>query len=290
MTSANAVTGKAWRQLRRHLLQGSSDGAYRKESLPDGILRYSSQLPREDIISILQAESATLPQAEIKTDHKRSTSRVWLRERPFVLKTYHRLRRWLPVSADSKGWLGAHRLNNGVPCYAWFRKHDRSMAVIIYADAGNRDLHCPEWSRQIDDNSLDLFQQAGAILADLHRQNVFHADTKPSNFVYQDSSAGRASLHLIDTDDVRIYRQLSQRRRLKNLAQFMGCSRDDVPKEAYLAAFKAFFYSYMRSYPCTPDKLHADLPLIEKNMALLYPQRELFNQTIVHELAKDFHP
>ncbi len=282
----SAFTGKAWRQLRRALLQGSPDGNCRVEKLPDGILRYTAQLSREDVISILNAEANALPQATIKIDRKRSIHRVWLRDQSFVLKTYHHLHRWLAVSPDRKSWLGAHRLNNNVPCYAWFRKHDRSSATIIYGDAGNRDLYMPEWSHNPDTTTTALFRQAGGILAALHRQNIFHADTKPGNFVYMDSPTTNSTLHLIDTDDVRCYWHLSTRRRLKNLAQFMGCTREDIPGEAYIAALTAFLNGYMQYYPTTATVLVAQFPAIADAIAALYPERHHLNHPIVSLLAK----
>ncbi|HOG50827.1 MAG TPA: lipopolysaccharide kinase InaA family protein [Lentisphaeria bacterium] len=276
-----AHTGKAWRRLRRSLLRGSPDGCCRVERLPDGILRYTSHLPREDIDSILHAEANKLPQANIKVDHKRIITRVWLRDKSYVLKTYSNLRRWLVVSPDCKGWLGAHQLDNGVACYAWLRKNDRSTATIIYADAGNRDLYMPEWSHSPDDNANALFHQAGTIIAALHRQNIFHADTKPGNFVYMDVPNANSRVCLIDTDDVRIYWRLSTRRRIKNLAQFMGCSREDIPTNIYITALAAFLTGYMEHYQSTPSTLLALFPAIADAMVTLYPERQPLNQVAI---------
>ncbi|MGI6355510.1 MAG: lipopolysaccharide kinase InaA family protein [Lentisphaeria bacterium] len=291
--TANVITaysGKTWRRLRRALLRGSSDGSCRVEKLPDGILRYTPQLPREDIDSILHAEANKLPQADIKVDHKRIITRVWLRDKSYVLKTYRHLYRWLAVSPDCKGWLGAHQLDNGVACYAWFRKNDLSSATIIYADAGNRDLYISKQHQCSDDRAYSLYHQAGAIIAALHRQNIFHADTKPGNFVYMDDSAVASRVYLIDTDDVRSYWRLSVRRRIKNLAQFIGLTREDVPINIYVTAFTALLKGYMEHYPVAPAAFLALLPAIDDAMTTLYPERQSRNQAILKLLAERLQP
>jgi len=267
------LRGTAWRHTRRHLLQGNDAGSCTLEMLPEGTLRYLKQLPRESVLCILNAAANGLQLTTLKDDHKRTIYRVWLDGQSFILKTYRNLHRWLAVSPDTKGWLCSHRLQNDVPCYAWYRRHDLSSATIIYADAGNRDLYMPECLQESQAICSNRFAQAGAIIAALHRQNIFHADTKPSNFVFQDGTQQPSTVQLIDTDDVRAYWHLSRKRRAKNLAQFLGCTRRDILPTIYDNAHMAFLHAYMNQLPAQPMDILALIPEIRRAMAILYPDR-----------------
>lgn len=278
-------TGRDWWNLRRNLLAGAG-GSFQVENLADGILRYSKDFVRNDLLNILGLGQQVLPEETLKVDLKRSITRVRLGDRSFVLKKYHHLHRWLLVSPDRKGWLGAHRLNNDVACHAWYRRHDLSYAVIVYEDAGDLDLYMPQCLESPPELLNELFRQAGVMIAQLHRQNVFHADTKPGNFVYKGKTSN-PWLSLIDTDDVRTYWRISKRLRARNLAQFIGCTRPEF-SEAYLPALLSFFQGYLQQYPASPAELLQLFPAMRDATAALYPEREELNKTLFEQLQNHF--
>ena len=278
-------TGLAWWKLRRNLLAGGA-GSYRMENLPDGVLRYSKDFDRDNLLSILGLGGEVLPEETLKVDHKRSITRVCLRDRSYVLKKYHHLHRWMLVSPDRKGWLGAHRLNNDVACYAWYRRHDLSYAIIVYADAGDRDLYMPQCLESPPELLNELFRQAGVMIALLHRRNIFHADTKPGNFVYEGKTPS-PPVKLIDTDDVRTYWRISKRLRARNLAQFIGCTRPEF-SEVYLPALLSFFQGYLQQYPASSPELLQLFPAMRDATAMLYPEREALNQPLFEQLQDHF--
>jgi serine/threonine protein kinase len=276
-------TGLAWWDLRRNLL-GRGDGPYQAENLPDGLLRYSKLFDRDDLLDILGLGKQVLPEVTLKIDLKRSITRVKLGDRSFILKKYHRLHRCMLFSPDRKGWLGAHRLNNDVACHAWYRRHDLSYAVIVYADAGDLDLYMPQCLASPPELLNELFRQVGTMIAQLHRQNIFHADTKPGNFVY-DGKTIPAQVKLIDTDDVRTYWRISKRLKVRNLAQFIGCTRPEF-SETYLPALLAFFQGYLQQYPTSPAELLRLFPALRNATAALYPKREPLNQQLFAQLQE----
>lgn len=270
-------------------MHGSSSGFCRQEVLGEGVLRYTDELSRQSILKLLGVDSFHLQKVFLKEDHKRSISRVWLDDKAYVLKKYQHLHRWLLVSPDTRGWLGAHRLQNGVSCYAWYRRHDLSYSIIVYEDAGDRDLYMPQCLQAPVPQLFDLFRQAGACIAALHRQNIFHADTKPSNFVYQSNADEQRKVRLIDTDDVRIYWRLSSKKRARNLAQFIGCSRPEVPQALYVQALLKFFHGYLLEYPTSTAELLALLPSMQRAILVLYPERKDRNLAIFSRLPECLH-
>ncbi|MFA6929687.1 MAG: serine/threonine-protein kinase, partial [Lentisphaeria bacterium] len=222
----------------------------------------------------------------LKDDHKRSISRVWLDDKAYVLKKYQHLHRWLAVSQDTRGWLGAHRLQNGVSCYAWYRRHDLSYSIIVYEDAGDCDLYMPQCLQSPVPQLFDLFRQAGGCIAALHRQNIFHADTKPSNFVYQSNAGTNRKVRLIDTDDIRNYWHLSNKKRARNLAQFIGCSRPEVSQTLYVQTLLEFFRGYLLESLTSTAELLALLPAMRRATLALYPERKNRNLAIFARLLK----
>ncbi len=277
-------TGLEWWKFRRQLLHGSGTGPYLVKNTADGILRCCSDFAHEDLLNILGLGRQALPEVTIKHDLKRSISRVWLGHHSFVLKKYHRLHRWMMVSPDCKGWLGAHRLTNDVPCYAWYRRFDLSYAIIVYADAGDHDLYMKQCLESPQELLNELFRQAGAMIALLHRRNIFHADTKPGNFVYQ-GNGGLPILKLIDTDDIRTFWRLGKKRRARNLAQFIGCTHPEF-SQVYPQALLSFFQGYLQQYPASPGKLLQLFPAIRKSLAILYPERENLNRPLLEQLQE----
>jgi hypothetical protein len=84
----------------------------------------------------------------------------------------------------------------------------------------------------------ELAASLGGLLAALHRRGVYHADLKANNVVW---SPGRAP-RLLAYGRVRFARQVSRRRRVKNLAQLNAALPDEVPgtlREAALARYLA---------------------------------------------------
>lgn len=284
-TIISAHTGWSWWKIRHQLLHGSADGPCRLETLDDGILRHTPELPRDLILRLVGLTPDPLPETMLKQDRKRSIFRIQIDNQSFILKKFHCLHRWLAVSPDTRGWLGAHRLRNDVPCYAWFRRHDLSQAIIVYADAGDRDLYMLSCLQSPSPHVTALFRQAGVCIAALHHQNIFHADTKPTNFVYHSHDEPHPAVQLIDTDDIRLCWHLSRQRQARNLAQFIGCTRPDLfPPERYAELLAPFLQGYRQQSGLTTPELLQLLPMIRQSVLTLYPDRQQRNQPIIDQL------
>ena len=272
--------GRKWKNLRRQLLHGSKDGSFNLLRRPDAILRYSNKLEPEIMEALLALPEEQ--QSFLKKDLKRSVTRAWLDGKSYVLKYFYHLHRWVIFSPDCKAWLGAHRLQDRNACYAWFRRNDNRLAIIIYEDAGDLDLYMPRCLSMPLPTLQYLFAQAGTCIALLHEQQIFHADTKPGNFVFHSQDA-KYTLSLIDKDDVRLYSRLAQRYQARNLAQFIGCSQP-AHAQAYVPALQAFMRSYCLKRNFSPPQALKLFPEIRRAMQNLYPERETLNSHIYHKL------
>lgn len=170
----------------------------------------------------------------VKNDKKRRISRVVLDGQIYVVKEYVSIHYLKCVSLDSKCWKGTALVPGAAKCLAWLRGKGR--AWIVQENAGDGDLFQPCWQ-----DNLPLaerqFQAAGRALAALHAQGIYHADTKPGNFV---TKTGQPQVTIIDCDDVRKYHRISNAHKMKNLAQFCGCLwkvTDDVARHRLVDAF-----------------------------------------------------
>lgn len=279
--------GCRWRHLRRQLLHGGIgvSGHWHCESLVDGVLRYSDRMSRDEILALFGLASGGGSAIPLKEDPKRSVFRICFAGRSFILKRYHRLHRWSKVSPDQKSWLGAHRLQNDVACYAWYRRHDLREALILFEDVGDYDLFMPECLQMPTEKLNRLFAQAGKLIAQLHAQGIFHADTKPGNFVFA-SNQPEPQVRLVDTDDVRRYWILSTTKKARNLAQFLGCTREDG-MAVYPEAQLAFCQEYMRQLPTTTNDLQRLMPAVRKAMETLYPKWEKHNLLLRKKLQEN---
>lgn len=281
-----AITqGAAWRALRKKLLEGSTDGEFQKVELEGNTLRCSNLIPVEQLKEIFAASLQEENLSELKDDPKRSVLRLNFGEQKFIIKRFHRLHKCLSFSPDCKAWLGAHRLDNKVECYAWFRNNLQKKAVIIFEDAGDHDLYMQKTLELPINELIELFKQAGRIIAILHQKNTYHADTKPGNFVF-DAAAQNPILRLIDSDDVRCYNKLNEKRKIKNLAQFIGCSQKIISVEKYVTILGFFLREYLKVSKLPMSKLPKLFHDLATSTKTLYPEREKLNSKIIIQLQK----
>lgn len=286
-TSLSLLVGSRWRHCRRQLLHGGviDGGHVHCEQLADGVLRRTDSLPREAILALFGLGAESGPAVSLKDDRKRSVFRVYLDQKSYILKRFHHLYRWQAVSPDQKSWLGAHRLHNGVACHAWYRRHDLREAMILYEDAGDCDLFMNQCLQMPPEKLNHLFAQAGKTLAQLHALGVFHADTKPGNFVFV-SSHHEPEVKLIDTDDVRQYWMLSARKKARNLAQFLGCTKTWA-MAVYPAAQLAFCNGYLQQLPAANKEMPSLMPKVWRAIISLYPNWESRNRQLWEKLREN---
>lgn len=248
-----------------------------RHNLSDGTLIHLSSLSPEACRTIMEAHDKSIDSGTwLKSDPKRNTTRVTSNNDNFIVKKYLHLHALHCVSADVLGWCGSNRLQGTPRCHAWFRRRDDKAAYLIFDDAGDRDLFLENGLFLPPEQTAELFAHAGAIIASLHNQNAYHADTKPSNFVT--STSNPRSLNLIDCDDVRVFFHISTRHCAKNIAQFIGCLWNIQDWNLRSTFTRAFWdgYTTHRQARITQD-FHK---LTAASLTRLYPEQQSINNKL----------
>ena len=97
-------------------------------------------------------------------------------------------------------------------------------------------------SRERRQEKRRLVQGCGVFLGRLHRQGIYHADMKAMNILARFDANGEPLFRLIDYDRVRFSRQVTRRRRIKNLAQLASSIPDQVSRADRLRFFQAYAF------------------------------------------------
>src|SRR5262249_51494430 len=95
-----------------------------------------------------------------------------------------------------------------------------------------------DFAKSTEFERAELYRALGGLVAALHRRGVYHADLKANNVVWRPGEPPQ----LLDYGRVSFARQVSRRRRVKNLAQLNAALPDAVPNalgERGLAAYLA---------------------------------------------------
>ncbi len=236
--------GCSWWHFRWELLYGGPNiGVIRDCS---GILRYKRSCGPDFVRAAIQLHSDNVLHGRmLKDDRKRRASRIIAADdQSYIVKEYRHPRRLSFFSTDQQGWLGSNRLVGSAECLGWQRKADLAAAYLLFRDVGDSDLYMAQGLSLPLEEAGAIYQRAGEMLWGMHQQGIYHADTKPSNFVFPTAVPGRHPLTIIDCDDIRVSLFLSRRRRLKNLAQFIGCLWCLAETSERVAMGKAFLQGY----------------------------------------------
>jgi len=93
-----------------------------------------------------------------------------------------------------------------------------------------------------------LGRAVGEIVGELHAHGVYHGDLSAKNFLVE-SSNGRWKASIVDLDNIRSWRRLTRRRRLKSLSQL-----NDVREGFSMRGRIAFVRKYNSYDSCTIDR------------------------------------
>ena len=114
-------------------------------------------------------------------------------------------------------------------------------------DAGKNNLFELDFDKADDARTLGYFAAAGKLLADIHRRNIYHGDTKTPNFVVNDNCADLPPVVIVDCDRIRQYDELPDAKKACNLAQFIESARARRPVESVVSHFASFCRAYKES-------------------------------------------
>ena len=174
---------------------------------------------------------------------KRQVSRVSCNGSSYIVKAYRlglarRLLRMRVRDFSCLDWL------NGLtpPCL-----HDRLVGdwqLTVFADAGRDSLFELSIADAGDSVTLGHFSEAGKLMAEMHRRNVFHGDTKTPNFVVNSNCPELSAVVIVDCDKLLCNGALPGVKKAFNLAQFLESIRAWHPVESALAHLEAFCRAY----------------------------------------------
>ena len=99
----------------------------------------------------------------------------------------------------------------------WLVMEDAGPTVVEWAEASFAGAN--------DSERSEMMQALSALLSDLHRRGIYHADMKACNITWRPGDPPR----LLDYEKVRFGRRVPFRRRMKNLAQLNSALPDVIP-------------------------------------------------------------
>ena len=174
---------------------------------------------------------------------KRQVSRVDHNGRSYIVKAYRLglARRLLRIRVRDFSCLDCLK---GLTPPCLYDRLAGDWQVTVFADAGRDSL----FELPMDDAggsvTLGHFAEAGRLLAEMHRRDVFHGDTKTPNFVVNANCPGLSAVVIVDCDKVLCRGALPGARKAFNLAQFWESIRARHPVESTLAHLDAFCRAY----------------------------------------------
>ena len=174
---------------------------------------------------------------------KRQVTRVCYDSRTFIVKTYRLgiLRRLLGLRVRAFDFMDC-LAGLTPPCVCDCVMGDWQFAV--FEDAGKNNLFYYDYQVPDDASTLGHFAEAGMLLAEMHRRNVFHGDTKSPNFVINENCHDLPPVVIVDCDNVRQYKELPVMKAAFNLAQFIESGHGKPPVESLVSHFGAFCDAY----------------------------------------------
>jgi len=188
-----------------------------------GFMRRSAS--REELLALLEPDA--------KLDRLKDTPRSELvRSRGWILKrhrsTSQALASWRGGFGLEVRGIGVARVVAWLGPYVWME--DAGATLTDWIDGATRE--------PTEQELLELATSMASLLARLHQAGIYHPDLKANNVCWQPGEEAR----LIDYGHVRFGRRVSERRRIKNLAQLNAALPDRIPNatrelalERYLA-------------------------------------------------------
>ena len=160
----------------------------------------------------------------LKNQAKRAVTRVKTPKGSFIVKEFRP--RWFGHhKALCQEACDATRLMRGYtpPCTDPISAPNSRSAFLVLQDCGAGNFYETAYSQR--PNSTLLYHACGALLADLHTSGLYHADTKPTNFVANDlcQNSCNRPVCLVDCDHVTRYQPpVPMSLRIRNAAQFLA--------------------------------------------------------------------
>ncbi len=158
----------------------------------------------------------------LKDDRKRCVSRLEVGGISFVVKHF-KSTPLIPFFSRARRAMACTDMMRGLtpPCVGMLRtRHDGEL--LFFRDCGPGNFY--DWSYHELENLDSLYRECGMLLADMHNHRLYHADTKPANFVVNSLLTQQMwrRVLIVDCDQVRWLPHLPLRLRVRNLAQFLG--------------------------------------------------------------------
>ncbi len=161
----------------------------------------------------------------LKDDRKRAITRVKLdNHHSFIVKEFKKAPWWHLRSQVKRTMRGTALMRSYTP-YCWGNYHDNESGsdFLIFPDCGTGNFYQTDYAKRPD--AKELYFACGVLLAQLHTSGIFHADTKPTNFVRNEFCKDECpeEVCLIDCDNVKRHTPpLSLPLRIFNCAQFIA--------------------------------------------------------------------
>ncbi|MBR0459922.1 MAG: hypothetical protein IJJ26_11850 [Victivallales bacterium] len=233
-------------------------------------------LPEQDAVEIAKLHFACATSGMVLRElPKRKVTRVTYDGTSYIVKSY--LRPWwqklFHYAPDRKK---PCKILHGLTPACLASIIHGSWQVAIYQDAGTCNLFQVAELEATKQNAEDLFREAGILLAKVHNRNVFHADTKPTNFVPNQRLIGMRPVLLVDCDRVIRYHRLPINRRAFNLAQFLAdCKPFPSDPDRMDRCITAFLTNYRKNIR-NKDIDFTELLAQVRELALNHPKIERY--------------
>ncbi len=187
---------------------------------------------------------------------KRQVTRVSFAGRSYIVKTYRRgfFRRLLGLKV--RNFAKLHLLDGVTPrCICDI--NDGDWQVTVTCDAGGGNLFALDELNVSRDDICLFFEEAGKLLAEMHRRSVFHGDTKSPNFVVNENCTGMPRILIVDCDRIKYFRNgLPPVKQAFNLAQFIQSVRRKCPFDDAVMYLVSFLKAYGNAIDIEREELH----------------------------------
>ena len=233
--------------LRHNDFQSPSNGFARVER-KQGTWFTLAGMPLSLLESILAGHEQNCSAGRfLKSEPKRRLTRVEHQGHSYIVKEFINEAAWNYYRHGRASWQNSQRLRGySAPCLAWLKqKRVEPRSFVIFLDLGDLNLHNEKHHRL--PNLTEIYAAAGGLLARLHREGLYHADAKSTNFVVNQLCPEMQSpVLLVDSDKVKVYKRLPEKLQIKNLGQFLA-STGELPEENQSALCGVFLRAYGES-------------------------------------------
>lgn len=176
------------------------------------------------IVKLHQTNLDAANDALLKNESKRAISRVCFENKRYLVKEFKRRPWWHLNRLHKRSWQGTVLLTRYTPqvCGEF---HDRRNGsdYLIFPDCGTGNFYGGDYA--LRDDAKQIYAECGRVLAELHDAGLYHHDTKPANFVYNECCKTECphEVCLVDCDNVtRTVPPVPTPQRIHNLAQFIA--------------------------------------------------------------------